>query len=405
MKNKYLQNRFILSLVFSFFGFFALAFAFLNSSFAGPFQKVFSDSVHYSLTFDDQINLPETEDGTFIATSDSGSEIRFKSSELSYSSGEWGRLTEGGYFYNTTRISGIESITFLFEDETSAITLWWGWMVETEQSPLYENQINLDYSNPSVNLADQTPGCFKVVAFADTTIKSFSISYTCSQSSIPNNGITYTFNSFDDTYIVTDFTGLQNNVVIRKMFDNGVNGEHPVSSINPESFRDCSSVASVAIPDSVEKVGTYAFYGCSSLEYINIPDSVTVINDATFGLCSSLASLDLPSSLTSIGNFAFFSCEVLHSITFPTSLTNIGAAAFIGCSSITPLILPDTISSIGDGAFSNIGGNIFIEFESMPVGWSSSCLEGTITYWYSEVERTDGNFWHYVGNIPTPWQV
>jgi len=405
MKNKFFKNRFLLSLMFSSFGVFALAFTLLNSSLADSFQKAFSDSPHYSLIFDNESNLPEIENKTFIATSDGGNEIHFKSSELSDVTGEWGTLAEGGYFYNTTRISGIESISFLFEEETAEITLWWGWMVVTEESPLYENSVVLDYTNSSVNLVDQTPGCFKVVASAITTIKSFSISYTCSQSSFPNNGIIYTYNAFDETYVVTDFTGLQSNVIIRKMFDNGVNGEHPVSSINPESFRDCSSVASVAIPDSVEKVGTYAFYGCSSLEYINIPDSVTVINDATFGLCSSLASLDLPSSLTSIGNFAFFSCEVLHSITFPTSLTNIGAAAFIGCSSITPLILPDTISSIGDGAFSNIGGNIFIEFESMPVGWSSSCLEGTITYWYSEVERTDGNFWHYVGNIPTPWQV
>ncbi|MDD3068518.1 MAG: hypothetical protein PHF13_06595, partial [Acholeplasmataceae bacterium] len=97
MKNKFFKNRFLLSLMFSSFGVFALAFTLLNSSLADSFQKAFSDSPHYSLIFDNESNLPEIENKTFIATSDGGNEIHFKSSELSDVTGEWGTLAEGGY--------------------------------------------------------------------------------------------------------------------------------------------------------------------------------------------------------------------------------------------------------------------------------------------------------------------
>jgi hypothetical protein len=111
----------------------------------------------------------------------------------------------------------------------------------------------------------------------------------------------------------------------------------------------------------------------------------------------------IPDSVTSIGNFAFFSCSLLDSIVFPSSVTSIGAAAFFECNSITTLIVPSNITFIGDGGLMNVGGNVFIEFESMPEEWSSSCLDGSTVYWYSEIERIDGNYWHYMGDVPTPW--
>ena len=59
------------------------------------------------------------------------------------------------------------------------------------------------------------------------------------------------------------------------------------------------------------EIGDYAFGGCSSLTSVAIPDSVTRIGDRAFAYCSSLASVAIPDSVTQIGREAFFRCPSL----------------------------------------------------------------------------------------------
>ena len=53
-------------------------------------------------------------------------------------------------------------------------------------------------------------------------------------------------------------------------------------------FEDCSSLASVSIPNSVTSIGNYAFSGCSSLASVIIGNGVTSIGEHAFYYCSSL---------------------------------------------------------------------------------------------------------------------
>ena len=59
-------------------------------------------------------------------------------------------------------------------------------------------------------------------------------------------------------------------------------------TINDEEFRWCSSLSSIALPNSIISIGNYAFENCSSLVSIKIPSSVTSIGDGAFNNCGSL---------------------------------------------------------------------------------------------------------------------
>ena len=61
--------------------------------------------------------------------------------------------------------------------------------------------------------------------------------------------------------------------------------------IGEGAFKDCTSLESIDIPNSVTEIDGYAFGGCTSLESIDIPNSVTEIGEVAFEDCTSLKSI------------------------------------------------------------------------------------------------------------------
>ena len=136
----------------------------------------------------------------------------------------------------------------------------------------------------------------------------------------------------------------------------------------PNNFvKDCSSLTSVTIPNSVTSIGDSAFKGCSGLTSVTIPNSVTSIGYSAFSGCSGLTSVTIPNSVTSIGYSAFSGCSGLTSVTIPNSVTSIGDGAFYGCSGLTSVTIPNS-AYIGGWAFSFCSGLTSV---SIPTGVTS----------------------------------
>ena len=157
--------------------------------------------------------------------------------------------------------------------------------------------------------------------------------------------------SFDEFQYFTNVTSIGSGAFYDCSSLASITIPESITSIGNYAFRDCSSLTSITIPEGVTSIGDYAFQGCSSLTSITIPESVTSIGKWAFRECSSLTSITIPEGVTSIGSQAFYRCSSLTSITIPESVTSIGEEAFYECSSLTSIIIPEGVSVIGESAF------------------------------------------------------
>ncbi|MGN0539011.1 MAG: leucine-rich repeat domain-containing protein [Candidatus Fimenecus sp.] len=198
----------------------------------------------------------------------------------------------------------------------------------------------------------------------------------------------------DKTCEITKYKGSATNLAIPSTLDG-----YSVTTIGDRAFEDCTSLASITIPDSVTSIGLgafdntayyndatnwendvlyigkylikakdtisgdyvvkygtktiadHAFYDCISLASITIPNSVTSIGDGAFYVCTALESITIGNSVSKIGDSAFYDCTALESITIPDSVTSIGKSAFSCCTSLASITIPDSVTSIGSYAF------------------------------------------------------
>jgi hypothetical protein len=129
-----------------------------------------------------------------------------------------------------------------------------------------------------------------------------------------NNGIYYTIGEFYTASVTSANRDISGAVEIPSQVE--YNGEmYDVTSIGLDAFRDCRSLTSVTIPNSVGSIGSGAFMYCSGLTSITIPNSVTSIGSYAFIRCSSLKYFAFGNQLKKIGQEALSDCTALVEIT------------------------------------------------------------------------------------------
>ncbi|MBQ8375250.1 MAG: leucine-rich repeat domain-containing protein [Clostridia bacterium] len=125
--------------------------------------------------------------------------------------------------------------------------------------------------------------------------------------------------------------------------------------IADRAFSMCKGLTSVEIPFDVQW-GNYTFFGCEDLKSVRLEEGLTEIPIGTFGQCSKLAELNFPSTLEKIGKIAFYESAIGGEIIFPMALTEIGEQAFGGCENLKSVSFQDKLASIGAFAFQGCDG-------------------------------------------------
>lgn len=111
------------------------------------------------------------------------------------------------------------------------------------------------------------------------------------------------------------------------------------------TFYGMKYLESIAIPDSVEKMGEAVFRGCENLKSVVIGAGIKVIPKDAFLQCTSLKSVTFAegSQLEKIEDMqAFKNCPKLEFVELPDSCTYVGAYTFSDCPSLRTIVARGT---------------------------------------------------------------
>ena len=124
-------------------------------------------------------------------------------------------------------------------------------------------------------------------------------------------------------------------------------------------FMNCSSLAEVKFPETIDDMGTAICWWCSKLSNVELPTNLTMLPTQTFVSCSSLKNVTLPDSYTAIDGSAFFGSGLEY-----VNIENIvefGGMCFINCplTGMPNIVLNENCTVLPSSVFRKTGIKTF----------------------------------------------
>ena len=179
---------------------------------------------------------------------------------------------------------------------------------------------------------------------------------SCAETYAINNNLATYYPKFEYTILADGTVEVSKYIDTRTVFaiPDTYQGK-PVTSLKNWLFLNNSSIESVAIPDSVTRIGKGAFYSCVELKTVTLGNNVTEIGLSAFEKCIQLENINLSTSLETIGDEAFYDCRRLKTLDLPVTVTTIGEEAFTNCRSLTELTIPAGVQTLGSNNSTGFG--------------------------------------------------
>ena len=176
------------------------------------------------------------------------------------------------------------------------------------------------------------------------------------------------------------------------------------------AFYNCTFIESIVFIGENTYFDEYTFYNCTNLKNVVLPSKLTKITWASFNYCASLQSIDIPETVTNLQPNAF-AYSGLKSIVLPEGITYIWSVTFRGCRDLEYIVIEGKLTNIAYMAFDSCSSLKNVYFSGSATDWANvykenvdAPLAAATIYSYSQTEpSTEGNYWHYVNGVPTPW--
>ncbi|MDE7100788.1 MAG: leucine-rich repeat domain-containing protein, partial [Anaeroplasmataceae bacterium] len=185
------------------------------------------------------------------------------------------------------------------------------------------------------------------------------------------------------------------------------------------AFYENKSLITVTILEGVEIIGEQAFYECWSLKDISLPNSLKDIRYAAFSCSAPSYNYNIYENAYYLGNednpylcFIHTNDSSITSCKIDQHTKFIMDYAFSFCSNLKEIILTKDLIVVNEGVLYNCNKFDTIYYLGTEEDWNEILILNdnyafetkASRYYYSEEEPTsDGNYWHYVDDVPTLW--
>lgn len=191
---------------------------------------------------------------------------------------------------------------------------------------------------------------------------------------------------------------------------------YTVTAIGKAAFYCNAKINGIKLSDSILSVENYAFFDCGNIRTVILGDGITTIGEYAFAGCK-MTSLAIPESVETIATWAFYDCFMLEDVritdldrwfavsfggsysnplqcagklyvndvlltelTVPKNLEVIGQWNFAGCTSLTKVKLHENVSAISQRAF--------MDCENL----TEIIFTGTVDQWNAVEKGSNWNF-------------